>query len=75
MPTVLHLLKQDSPSVAVSVIEANRREPGAHVTVVVLEGDPPALPRGADIRRLADGDLDYAALLDLIFASDRVVTW
>jgi hypothetical protein len=27
------------------------------------------------VRRLADGDLDYAGLLDLIFAHDHVVTW
>jgi hypothetical protein len=27
------------------------------------------------VRRLADGDLDYDALLDLIYEADRVVTW
>jgi hypothetical protein len=27
------------------------------------------------VRRLAAGDLDYSQLLDLIFATDHVVTW
>jgi len=27
------------------------------------------------VRRLADGDLDYSALLDLIFEADRVIAW
>lgn len=76
MPTFLHILKDDSAAIAVPVIEAVCRQPGAEVTVVLLEGTaPPALPPGARIRRLADGDLDYAALLDLVFASDHVVTW
>ena len=77
MAKFLHLLKgDDSTRLAVPVIAANCRQPGADVTVVLLEGaPPPALPPAARVRRLAEGDLDYASLLDLIFESDHVVTW
>jgi hypothetical protein len=76
MPTFLHILKGDSAAIAAPVIEAACRQPGAKVTVVLLEGAAtPTLPPGARIRRLADGDLDYPALLDLIFANDHVVSW
>jgi len=56
------------------VIERNLREPGAHVTVVLLDGAHAALPAGAAVKRLGP-DLDYNTLLDLIFESDHVVTW
>jgi hypothetical protein len=76
MASFLHLLKGDSAEMAASVVEANRREPDARVTVVLLDGAAaPPLPAGVTVRRLADGDLDYAGLLDLIFAHDHVVTW
>ena len=76
MPSFLHLIKSDSAEMAASVVEANRREPDARVTVVLLDGAAaPPLPAGVTVRRLADGDLDYAGLLDLIFAHDHVVTW
>ena len=75
MPRFLHLLKGDSWPAAGAVIEAHRREPGARVTVVLLDGAPPAsLPADVSVRRLGN-DLDYSGLLDLIFAADHVVTW
>ena len=78
MPSFLHLVKVDSPPLARSVIEHNLRQPGAWVTVVLLDGAgafPPAgAPAGAEVKRLGPG-FDYNALLDLIFASDHVVTW
>ena len=44
--------------------------------MVLLDGAAaPSLPAGVAVRRLAPGDLDYAGLLDLIFAHDHVVTW
>ena len=49
-------------------------EPGARVTVVLLDGAAASLPAGALVERLGP-DLDYNALLDLIFESDHVVTW
>jgi hypothetical protein len=74
MPSFLHLLKADSPPLARTVIEENARQPGATVTVVLLNGAQVSAPAGAAIKRLGP-DLDYNALLDLIFESDHVVTW
>jgi hypothetical protein len=76
MAAFLHLVKADSAALAGAVIEANLREADARVTVVLLTGAAaPALPAGVAVRRLAPGDLDYAGLLDLIFAHDHVLTW
>ena len=74
MQSFLHLVKGDSPPVTNAVIEQNLREPGAHVTVVLLDGAHATLPAGAAVKRLGH-DLDYNTLLDLIFESDHVVTW
>jgi hypothetical protein len=76
MATFLHLVKRDAAALAGPVIESNLREADARVTVVLLDAAPaPALPPDVAIRRLAPGDLDYAGLLDLIFAHDHVITW
>jgi hypothetical protein len=76
MATLLHLLKADSPGLAGAVIASGLGEAGARVTVVLLGDAPlPTLPAGATVRRLAEGDLDYPGLLDLIFAHDRVIAW
>ena len=74
MASFLHLVKGDSPPVAGAVIERNLREPGARVTVVLLDGAHATLLAGAVVKRLGP-DLDYNTLLDLIFESDHVVTW
>jgi hypothetical protein len=74
MASFLHLVKADSPPLARAVIEDNVRQPGAQVTVVLLDGAAADPPLGAAIKRLGR-DLDYNALLDLIFESDHVVTW
>ena len=74
MARFLHLLKGDSLPLAGVVIERNLREPGARVTVVLLDGPAASLPAGAAVRRLG-ADLDYDALVDLIFESDHVITW
>ena len=74
MPSFLHLLKNDSPPLARTVIEQNLRQPGAQVTVVLLDEAAASLPAGVEVKRLGP-DLDYNALLDLIFESDHVVTW
>jgi len=73
MARFLHLLKRDSPIMAGAVVEENRREAGAEVTVVLLDDATPP-PAQVTIRRLG-ADLDYPALLELIFASDHVVSW
>ena len=76
MAGVLHLLKRDASPLAVPIIDALRREADSPVTVVLLAGaGAPALAPDIIVRRLADGDLDYSALLDLIFEADRVITW
>jgi hypothetical protein len=73
MARFLHLVKRDSPSMAAAVVEQTSREPGAEVTVVLLDGTLPT-PAGVTVKRLGS-DLDYSQLLDLIFESDHVVTW
>ena len=76
MAAFLHLLKADAGALAAPVIAANAAEPDARVTVVLLDGAAaPPLPTSVTVRRLAAGELDYAGLLDLIFAHDHVVTW
>jgi hypothetical protein len=71
-----HLVTADSGELAGPVIATNLKEPDARVTVVLLDGAAaPPLPAGVTVRRLAPGDLDYAGLLDLIFAHDHVITW
>jgi hypothetical protein len=76
MATFLHVVKRDSAALAGSVIESNLREVDARVTVVLLDAaSAPSLPAGVAVRRLAPDDLDYAGLLDLIFAHDHVITW
>jgi hypothetical protein len=74
MASFLHLVKADSPPLAGAVIQQNLREPGARVTVVLLDGARVPVPGEVGVRRLG-ADLDYEALLDLIFESDHVVTW
>lgn len=76
MAGFLHLLTGGCGAPAAAVIEANSREPGARVTVVQLEeASAIPLPPGITVRRLAEGDLDYSGLLDLIFTHDHVITW
>ena len=75
MAAFLHLVKHDSAALAGVVIESNLREADARVTVVLLDGAvAPSLPADVAVRRLP-GDLDYAGLLDLVFAHDHVITW
>lgn len=75
MPHVLHLLRAPVPEHALTAIERQSREPGTTLTVVLREGaEPPPLPSGIQVRRLAD-TLTYAELLDLIFSADQVISW
>ena len=74
MARYLHLVRADAGPLAGPVIA--RAEPGAQITVVVLDGSaPPPLPEGARLLRLGPGGLDYPALLDLIFEADHVISW
>jgi hypothetical protein len=73
MARFLHLIKRDSPPMAADVVEQNRREAGAEVTVVLLE-EAIDSPKGVTVKILGR-DLDYGQLLELIFESDHVVTW
>ena len=74
MPRFLHLIKRDSPSLAADIVARQLQEPGAEVTVVLLDGAAPSWPAGVAVKRLG-ADLDHDKLLDLIFESDHVVTW
>jgi hypothetical protein len=72
----LHLLKPDAGALAASVIETDARAADAAVTVVLLDGAPaPRLPAGARVLTLGENGLDHAALLALVFESDRVTVW
>jgi len=76
MPRHLHLLGPDAPPLAGPVIAAEAGAPDAVVTVALLDGAAvPALPPGVSVVGIAPGEAGYAALLDLIFASDHVTAW
>ncbi|HVQ75887.1 MAG TPA: hypothetical protein VMT79_10160 [Candidatus Binatia bacterium] len=76
MSTVLHLLRADSSAAALPAIAEGARDQSQHIIVVLTDGaPPPPLPAGIACHRLGPGGLDHAALLDLIFTSDRVIAW
>jgi hypothetical protein len=74
MSRFLHLINRDTLPLATDLVARQLQEPGADVTVVLLDGAAPALPAGVAVKRLG-ADLDHDTLLDLIFTSDHVVTW
>ncbi len=73
MATVLHLLGDKGASLAVPVIEGQLAA-GDRVTVAAIGEAPPPLPPGLEVHRVP-ANLSYSQLLDLIFASDHVITW
>ena len=74
MATVLHLLKGPDAALARFVIDQNVLA-GDQVSAVFLEGSAVVeLPGAVRVRRVG-ADLSYPELLDLIFASDHVITW
>lgn len=74
MARVLHLLTGPEPGLALAVI-ARQADAGDTVTVALLPGTGAfALPGGVTGRRVPD-ELSYAALLDLVFEADHVLTW
>ncbi|PYO23391.1 MAG: hypothetical protein DMD88_03820 [Candidatus Rokuibacteriota bacterium] len=74
MATILHLIKSADAALARTVIEQHVGA-GDRVTVALLPGGiAPALPPGVAIQHVGS-ELSYSQLLDLIFESDRVVTW
>jgi hypothetical protein len=87
MPHILHLVKDPANPAALEVIARQAGDPGMRVTVVLLQDAARLrLPLPGRVYRL-DGDSDgspaesshppltHAALLDLIFEADTVVTW
>jgi len=71
---VLHLFKGDHAAEAAAVITA-QLSAGDHVTIALLDAaTAPALPAGAETRRVPD-ELSYERLAELIFSADHVVTW
>ena len=78
MARVLHLFKGDHAAEAAAAIGAQLAA-GDHVTIALLDrGQAPVLATGAsadaEMHRVPD-DLSYERLVELIFASDHVVTW
>ncbi|MGH7309252.1 MAG: hypothetical protein ACREK6_11210 [Candidatus Rokuibacteriota bacterium] len=75
MAAVLHLVKSRARDELVRVTVGQQLAHRDAVTVALLHGVAgPALPAGVRILRVP-GDLAYDGLLELIFASDHVVTW
>lgn len=74
MARVLHLLKGAHLDLARAAIE-RALAAGDEVSVALLPGSPAvSLPDGVRAERVPD-ELSYRALLDLVFASDHVLTW
>ena len=74
MPRVLHLLKGDDPTLALTVI-AQQQAAGDEVTVALLPGaPPPSLLAGVHLQ-LVPEQLPWDALLERIFAADQVIAW
>lgn len=74
MASVVHLLRRGDPALAIAVMTRQLAQ-GDAVTAALLAGaSPDGLPSGVTIRRVP-AELSHEALLELIFASDNVVTW
>jgi hypothetical protein len=74
MAAVLHLVKSAPGELALTTI-GQQLAAGDAVTVALLHGaPPPPVPPAAHVVRVPH-DVSYDALLELIFASDQVVTW
>lgn len=74
MARVLHLLKGEEASLAVAAMEAQLAA-GDSVAVALLHGvAAPKLPASVGVLRVPQ-DAPYERLLELIFASDHVITW
>jgi len=72
----LHLIGPDAAPLAGPVIAAEAQAADASVTVALLDGAAaPDLPPGVSIVSVEPGASGYSALLELIFASDRVTSW
>lgn len=74
MAAVLHLVKGGDPALPLATI-AGQLAAGDRVTVALLPGTASLeLPPGVRLLRVPD-ELGWDGLLDLVFASDHVVTW
>jgi hypothetical protein len=74
MASVLHLVDRELSALASETMRTQLAA-GDRLTVVRLEGAPrPAVPDGVTLHHVPD-DLTYSQLLDLVFASDQVISW
>lgn len=74
MARVLHLLKGAYTDLARTTM-AHALAAGDEITVVLLPGSPAiTLPTGVRAKRVPE-ELSYEGLLELVFASDQVLTW
>ncbi|MGH7313076.1 MAG: hypothetical protein ACREJV_07890 [Candidatus Rokuibacteriota bacterium] len=74
MAAALHLVKSAHAELVLTTVGQQLAGRDA-VTVALLHGAPaPAVPAGVRVLRVPD-DLSYDGLLELIFASDHVLTW
>jgi hypothetical protein len=90
MPHILHLVKDAENQAALGAIRAQAADPATRLTIVLMhDARRLAEPLPGEVYRLHAGHadagapagqpgarvIDSAALLDLIFAADSVVTW
>jgi hypothetical protein len=74
MRRVLHLVKGGDPTLPRTTV-AQQHAAGDAVTIVLLHGaTPPEVPPDVRVLRVPE-DAGYDDLVDLIFASDQVVSW
>ena len=73
MGSVLHLFKTGATPLAVETIR-QQIAAGDRVSVVLLDDAAPPPIERLTVRRVPS-EIDYRALLDLVFEADQVIAW
>jgi len=73
MATILHLIGDNDPGPALSII-AGQLAAGDTVTVAIVGSLAPALPPGPAVLRVPD-EASWEEIVDLIFTADQTLSW